>query len=83
MKVSQLIKKLQKFDPELEVFMIEYEGGYEPVGIIKKGYLKHDRIAPAPWWCGEYEMSRNNKKKKGFDESVIIATEKTGIEESR
>ena len=28
MKVSELIKKLQTFDPELEIYVDGYEGGY-------------------------------------------------------
>jgi hypothetical protein len=58
MKVSELIQKLQAFDPELEVYVCGYEGGYdapqEPFQTpVKLNY--HDEGA---WYYGAHELHR-------------------------
>lgn len=59
MKVKELIEQLQSLDPELEVFIPGYEGGYESVS--DKISEPQDFILNwyADWYYGPHELFRN------------------------
>ena len=57
MKVKELISKLSKFDPELEVFKQGYEGGYNRVEILEDEEEIHDFVLNqhTEWYYGPHE----------------------------
>lgn len=55
MKVKELIKDLKQFDPEQEVIVSGYEGGYSYAGgLVEKEIILeyHDK---EDWWYGLHE----------------------------
>jgi len=61
MKVSELIKNLQKLPQELEVIVNGYENGFDDVIEIE---LKHiDKNINTNWWDGRHEQNNESKIK--------------------
>lgn len=53
MKVEDLIKKLQKFDPELSIVVDGYEGGVTEKVIVKETFSELN--VNDKWYLGEHE----------------------------
>lgn len=67
MKIGELIKELQSLDPELNVFVSGYEGGYDDIifnNTIRDIVLNY--YDDSKWWMGAHEqkedVSINNEK---------------------
>jgi hypothetical protein len=60
MTVKELIEFLSKEDPDMEVVVDGYEGGFCPVGLIHRQFVKED---PNPeWYYGKYEQATSDGK---------------------
>ena len=53
MKVKELIKELQKHDPEIMVVVAGYEGGYDEISGVGEIRLKYN--AHTEWYYGKHE----------------------------
>jgi hypothetical protein len=74
MKVKQLMEMLQKFDPELPVFVNGYEGGYDTPQLPFQSPMKlnvHDY--ENEWYYGIHELHRISDTVKADCEAVIIS----------
>jgi hypothetical protein len=58
MKVSELIEGLSKLDPNLEVFVRGYEGGYDDVS-PKFTVETFTKNLHTHWWMGQHEKDKN------------------------
>jgi hypothetical protein len=58
MKVSELIEKLQKLPPELEVIVNGYEGAFDDV--VDINIIHVDKNVNKNWWDGRHKQ--NNKR---------------------
>ena len=67
MKVKELIKKLESFDPELMVIVSGYEGGVDEVKYAANVKIKLD--VHTEWYYGEHEVA--NRNDDPFDCEVI------------
>jgi hypothetical protein len=70
MKVSELIQKLQAFDPELEVYVDGYENGYDTPQEPFQSPIKlnvHDE-----WYYGAHELHRATDNGQPDAVAVII-----------
>lgn len=56
MKVKQLIKELSELDPNLNVYVSGYEGGYEDVEGVSKNRMVREYHSKDDWWYGPHEM---------------------------
>ena len=56
MKVKELIKELSKLDPDLNVYVSGYEGGYEDVEGVSKDRMVRDHHKEDEWWYGPHEL---------------------------
>lgn len=54
MKIKDLIKELQKFDPEMQVVRSGYEGGVEFVSRLQAYEVALD--VNGDWWYGKHEL---------------------------
>jgi hypothetical protein len=72
MKVSELIEKLQKFDPELEVYVDGYEGGYDTPREPFQSPMKLNVHSEEFWYYGLHELHKVSDTKKADSEAVII-----------
>lgn len=54
MKIKDLIKELQKHDPEMQVVRAGYEGGVDFVSNIRSYEVALD--VNADWWYGKHEL---------------------------
>jgi len=74
MKVQQLIEMLQKFDPELPVFVDGYEGGYDTPQIPFQSPMKLNVHGENEWYYGKHELYRVlSDTGKADCEAVIIS----------
>ena len=62
MKVKELIEQLQSLDPELEVFVHGYEGGYENITFVSE---PQDFILN--WYTEWYYGPHQKLKEIGYD----------------
>jgi hypothetical protein len=53
MTVKELIEQLQQLDPDLHVFTVGYEGGYDNVGISEVKEIALD--VHEEWYYGRHE----------------------------
>ena len=56
MKVKELIKELSKLDPNLNVYISGYEGGYKDITVVAKDRMVRDYHNPDEWWYGSHEL---------------------------
>ena len=56
MKVKELIKELSKLDPDLNVYVSGYEGGYVDVEGVSKDRMVRDYHRTEEWWYGSHEL---------------------------
>jgi hypothetical protein len=63
MKVSELIKHLETLDPELNVFVRGYEGGYDYPTISEVHTFKLN--VNDEWWYGSHEINSLEGDVKG------------------
>lgn len=60
MKVKQLIEQLQLLDPELDVLMPGYEGGFNDVTkIVSAEYIRCYSEYDDKWYYGSHEIVDN------------------------
>ena len=72
MKVKELIEKLQKFDPELEVYVDGYEGGYDTPQEPFQSPVKLNAHDENAWYYGSHELHRVTDDGQPDAEAVII-----------
>jgi hypothetical protein len=73
MKVKELIEKLQAFDPELEVFVDGYEGGYDTPQLPFQSPMKLNvHTDENEWYYGKHELHRATDNGQPDSVSVII-----------
>ncbi len=65
MKVSELIERLQRLSPDLDVLVEGYETGFDPIHSLKVCTV--ERNAAAEDWDGEFEESPD-----GVQEALLI-----------
>lgn len=63
MKVSQLIEELQKIDPETEVFVKGYEGGYDTIGKISD-VMDMALDVNKEWYYGAHQKAKKVEVEK-------------------
>ena len=56
MKVKELIKELSKLDPNLNVYVSGYEGGYNDVTELSNDRMVRNYHKPEDWWYGPHEI---------------------------
>jgi hypothetical protein len=70
MKVSELIEKLQQFDPEMLVMVEGYEGG---IASPSKPYQTPIRLnVHEEWYYGKHEVAHVTDTEKADSVAVII-----------
>jgi hypothetical protein len=72
MKVKELIEKLQAFDPELEVFVDGYEGGYDTPQEPFRSPIKLNVHGENEWYYGSHELRRATDNGQSDSVAVII-----------
>lgn len=70
MTVAELIAKLQELDPELEVLIEGYEGGYDSAERIKGPY-HYRRDVNADWYYGPHAEA-DGPSDSDFEGVVIV-----------
>ena len=56
MKVKELIKELSKLDPDLNVYVSGYEGGFLDVEAAVKNRIVRNYHNEETWWYGPHEL---------------------------
>ena len=59
MNVKQLIKQLQKFDPETMAVVAGYEGGYNEIS--KAGAIRLNLNVNKEWFYGKHKQDNNGE----------------------
>jgi hypothetical protein len=72
MKVKELIEKLQAFDPELEVYVDGYEGGYDTPQELFQSPIKLNAHGKNEWYYGKHELHRATDNGEPDSVAVII-----------
>lgn len=75
MKVKDLIRMLEDIDPELEVMLDGYEGGYKEVSyIIAPADYALNAYMDVEWWYGPHERVDyvDNVKKHQVVKAVVL-----------
>ena len=72
MKVKELIEKLQAFDPELEVCVDGYEGGYNAPQEPFQSPIKLNVHDEKEWYYGSHELHRATDSGQPDSVAVII-----------
>ena len=62
MKIKELIEKLQELNPDLEVFTVGYEGGYNIAG-LREGDDEFVMDVNEEWYYGKHELLNDYKYK--------------------
>jgi len=62
MKIKDLIKELQKHDPEMQVVRAGYEGGVDFVSAVRCYEVALD--VNADWWYGKHELVVHDLQKE-------------------
>ena len=75
MTVKELIEQLQQLDPDLHVFTVGYEGGFEDVHVGEEMEIALD--VHSEWWYGPHESTSNiydipNKSKYKIVKGIIL-----------
>jgi hypothetical protein len=61
MKVKELIEHLQTLDPEIDVFVEGYEGGYDPPVVSEVKTFKLN--VHHEWYYGSHEQKKDGEAK--------------------
>ena len=61
MTVKELTEYLLKENPDMEVVVVGYEGGFDPIKTIFKKYV--DEMPDHAWYDGLYEESHGETSK--------------------
>ena len=56
MTVKELIEYLSRENPDMEVVVCGYEGGFDPINTIYKKFVKED--PDAKWYYGRYDETQ-------------------------
>lgn len=72
MKIKELIEKLSQLDPELEVYLHGYEGGYCDVFKTEHITLCKDYYGEEYWWYGPHEIVDRVEEPSKYIESKGI-----------
>lgn len=72
MKVKDLIEHLQKFDPELPIFIDGYEGGYDTPQLPFQSPMKLNVHNEEEWYYGKHELHRATDNGQPDSVAVII-----------
>jgi len=73
MTVSELIQKLQAFDPNLEVYCSGYEGGYDTPQEPFQSPMKLNVHSKEFWYYGLHELHRATDNGQPDAEAIIIS----------
>jgi len=60
MKVSDLINRLSELNPDAEVVIPGYEGGWKVVSFISRGILTRD--VNSEWYYGSHELAESDSE---------------------
>lgn len=69
MKIQQLIDELQKLDPDLQVFVEGYEGGFCDPQVSKERDMYLNVNDEQEWWLGKHDTMpyrEDNEKVRGI-----------------
>jgi hypothetical protein len=72
MTVSELIQKLQAFDPNLEIYCDGYEGGYDTPQEPFQSPMKLNVHSKEFWYYGLHELHRATDNGQPDSVAVII-----------
>lgn len=76
MTVYELIKKLEKYDPNHVVSLDGFEGGVTDKFIVKESEV-FTNVNKA-WWYGEHEYTNVIQSNSPIEKRVIITKERNG-----